>query len=208
MTKNKAGSLVALGLCMIVILACSRFGKVANEVVTKPLVEESKTFTLNGKEWNSFELDQTDVKAEFPGKPVDKTPPLPASFRAVFSSMRIHSYDEKDFQSSVTQLVPTGNRKFQVKELADTSMAAMKRQIPDLTYTLDIESESKAKYNGSFTKNGKTYDVRGCCIYKKGPDPRVWAVITLYPTDNADARTAGQRIIDSVVFKGATDECK
>ena len=122
--------------------------------------------------------------------------------------MHIHSYDEADFASSYSQLVPTGKRSFQIKELADTSMAALKKQAHDLTYTLDIKSPTNAKYNGAFTRNGKNYELRGCCIYQKAKPARVWAVITLFPKDNDDGRTASQKIIDSVVFANSSEECK
>ena len=121
--------------------------------------------------------------------------------------MKIHALDVKGFSIAGSQLNPTGKQKFTIKELADTSMAAMKKQLPDLKYTLDVSSESKAKYNGSFTKNGKTYEVRGCCLYKKTDPARVWAIITFYPNDNNDARSAGQRAIDNVSFTGGTDTC-
>ena len=87
-------------------------------------------------------------------------------------------------------------------------MTAFKRQIPDLKYDLDIRSDSNAKYNGTFTKFGKTFDLRGCCIYKKTNPARVWAILTFYPKDNPEAQAAGQRAIDSVVFNGSTEECE
>jgi len=198
---------------LAVVLGCSKLAELRNgdskaNNDTKQTGDISKTFSLAGKEWNTNELKETDIKVELPGTPADKTPPLPPSYKAVFSAMHIFSYDDKDLASSYTEMVPTGVRKWTIKELADTSMTAMKKQLPDLTYTLDVKSESNAKYNGAFTKNGKTYDVRGCCVYKKDGPARVWAVFTLIPKDNADAQTAAQRIIDSVVFKGSAETCK
>jgi hypothetical protein len=208
---NKAALFPFIILGLVTILGCGRLAQQISNDKPKTGNDGPNTFTLDGKEWNSFDLDQSDIKVDLPGQPIDKTPTssqLPPGYKEVFSSMRVHAYDEKDFGSSYTQLVPTGKRNFKIKELADTSMTALKRQAPDLTYTLDIKSETNAKYNGTFTRNGKSFDLRGCCIYKKTNPARVWAVITVYPKDNADARTAGQRIIDSVVFNGSSEECK
>ena len=209
---NKHSLLPFLILALVTVLGCGRLAKqIANdEPKTNSVESSSKSFALAGKEWKTFELDQMDITVDLPGQPSDKTPPeskMPAGTKEIFSSMRIHSYDEKDFASSYSQLVPTGKRSFTIKELADTSMTALKKQQRDLSYTLDIASPTNAKYNGTFTRNGKTYDVRGCCIFQKSP-ARVWAVITLSPQDNADGRTASERIIGSVGFKGSSEECK
>ncbi|HKP69881.1 MAG TPA: hypothetical protein VJV05_11405 [Pyrinomonadaceae bacterium] len=182
--------------------------RVSNSEPSK--ADASKSFTLSGKEWKSFDLDQMDIKVELPGQPSDKTPStsqLPAGWDQVFSSMRIHSYDEADFASSYSQLVPTGKRSFTIKELADTSMTALKKQARDLTYSLDIKSQTNAKYHGEFTRNGKSFQIEGCCIYQKSP-ARVWAVVTVFQKDNDDGRTASQRIIDSAKFAGSSEECK
>ena len=213
MERNKA-VLPLLIVGLLAVLGCSKLSQLANSESNsrtdepRPTGDISRSFSLAGKEWSSNELKDTDIKVDLPGTPADKTPPLPPSYKQVFSAMHIYSYDDKDFASSYTEMVPTGKRKFTIKELADTSMAAMKKQLPDLTYTLDVKSDSNAKYNGSFTKNGKSFDVRGCCIYKKDGSARVWAVLTLIPKDNSDAQTAGQRIIDSVSFKNSTEACK
>lgn len=213
MERNKA-VLPLLIVGLLAVLGCSKLSQLANSGSNshtddpRPTGDISRLFSLAGKEWSSNELKETDIKVDLPGAPVDKTPPLPPSFKEVFSAMHIYSYDDKDFASSYTEMVPTGKKKFTIKELGDTSMSAMKKQLPDLTYTLDVKSDSKAKYNGSFTKNGKSFDVRGCCVYKKDAPARVWAVLTLIPKDNADAQTAGQRIIDSVSFKNSTEVCK
>jgi hypothetical protein len=208
---NKAALFPFIILGLVTILGCGRLAQQISNDKPKTGNDGPNTFTLDGKEWNSFDLDQSDIKVDLPGQPIDKTPTssqLPPGYKEVFSSMRVHAYDEKDFGSSYTQLVPTGKRNFKIKELADTSMTALKRQAPDLTYTLDIKSETNAKYNGTFTRNGKSFELKGCCIYKKTNPARVWAVITVYPKDNADGRTAGERIIDSVVFNGSSEECK
>ena len=208
---NKASLIPFVILGLVTVLGCGVLkARITNE---EPKADDpaSDTFTLAGKEWRSYELDQMDIKVDLPGQPSDKSPQesqLPPGYKEIFSSMRIHAYDEKDFGSSYSQLVPTGKRKFDIKELADTSMAALKRQAPDLNYTLDIKSPSNAKYNGTFTRNGKSFELKGCCIYQKTNPARVWAVITLYPKDNADGLAASQRIIESVVFKGSSEECK
>jgi hypothetical protein len=212
--KNRSALIIVILIGLTAVLACGRFSKLANSGSDtgsdepKTLDPRAGAFTLAGKEWTSFELAQTDIKVDLPGRPSDKSPEMPQNARTIFSAMRIHAYDDKDFASSFTELVPTGSRKFEIKYLADTSMAALKKQIRDLTYTLDIRSETNAKYTGSFTRNGKNYDLRGCCVYKKGNPARVWAILTLSPKDNADAQTAGQRIIDSVVFKDSSEECR
>ena len=198
--------IAAVGLAMV--LGCGKLAELGNKVANTRTEDESRVFTLAGKEWTSFDLAQTDIRAELPGRPKDETPPISPNIKQVFSAMHIWSYDDKDFGSSFSQLVPTAKRQFKIKELADTSMGAIKKQAPDLTYTLDIRSDTNAKYNGMFTKNGKTYDLRGCCIYKIGRDARVWAVITLSPQGNADAQSASDRIIGSVVFADSSERCK
>lgn len=209
--KNKASLIPFLILGLVTILGCGRLSQQGNNVQPNAREERSDTFTLAGKEWKTFELDQTDITVDLPGQPSDKTPPdsmMPAGYREIFSAMHIHAYDDKDFGSSYTQLVPTGKRKFELKELADTSMAALKKQARDLDYTLDIKSPSNAKYNGTFTRNGKNFELRGCCVFQKTNPTRVWAVITVYPKDSDDGRTASDRIIQSVKFKGSSEECK
>lgn len=197
-------------LIFAAVLGCKQISELANKDKEKPpvITDGPKTFTLTGKEWKTYDLAGTDIKIDLPAEPKDQTPPLPASYKSVFSAMHIHSYDEMGFNSSYSELVPTGKKKFTIKELADTSMTALKRQVPDLNYTLDVRSDTNAKYNGTFTRNGKPYELRGCCIYKMGTDSRVWAVLTLYPKDNADAQTASQRIIESAVFRGSDEQCK
>ncbi len=204
---NKAALFLVIIIGLMVILACRQFTQVGNGG-SNVSNDGSRSFTLAGKEWSSYDLDQTDVKADFPGKPKDQSPQMPPNAKEIFSAMRIYAYDDKDFRSSVTELTPTGKRKWNIKDLADTSMTALKKQLPGLTYTLDIKSETNAKYHGAFTDNGKSIELRGCCVYKKADPARVWAVLTLYARDNADAQTTAQRIIDSVVFKGSPEECK
>lgn len=209
--KNKASLIPFAVLGLVTILGCGRLTQQLSNDTKTARDEGSTTFTLTGKEWKSFDLDQMDIKVDLPGEPKDKTPApsqLPPGFKEVFNSMRIYAYDEKDFGSSYTQLAPTGKRKFQIKELADTNMGAIKKQAPDLTYTLDIKSETNAKYNGTFTKNGKSFELKGCCIYQKTNPIRVWAVITVFPKDNADAQTASQRIIGSAAFNGSSETCQ
>jgi len=210
--KSKASLIPFIILGLVTILGCGRFSRQLN--TNEPKLSEEKqsnAFTLTGKEWKSFDLDGTDIKVDLPGQPADKSPQesqLPPGTKEVFSSMRINAYDEKDFGSSYSQLVPTGKRGFTIKELADTSMAALKKQARDLTYTLDIKSPTNAKYDGTFTKNGKNYELKGCVIYQKAGPARVWSVITVYPNDSTDGRTASGRIIESVVFEGSSEECK
>lgn len=208
---NNIAALIAVAILgLAAVLGCGRLTERSTNEEPRVLNEKSNSFSLIGKEWRSFDLDGMDITVDLPGPPIDKTPApsqFPPGYKEVFDSMRVHAYDEKDFGSSYTQLVPTGKRKFQIKELADTSMAALRRQARDLTYTLDITSETKAKYNGTFTRNGKKFELKGCCIYQKTNPLRVWAIITLYPENSADGRTASQRIIDSAVFRGSTEKC-
>ena len=209
--KNKASLIPFAILALLTILGCGRLTKQIGNDPPKASDGRSDTFTLAGKEWKTVDLDGIDIRVDLPGEPSDKSPQpsqLPRSYTEVFSSIRVHSYDEKDFQSSYTQLVPTGKRRFEIKELADTSMAAVKKQMRDLTYTLDIKSPTNTKLNGTFTRNGKSFELRGCCILQKGNPARVWEVLTLYPKDSADGRTASERIIQSAVFKGSSEECK
>ena len=93
-------------------------------------------------------------------------------------------------------------------KLADTGMMALKRQARDLDYKVDVKSPSNAKYSGTFTRNGKNYELRGCCIYQKSNPSRVWSVITVYPKDSSDGKEASERIINSAMFKGSSEECK
>lgn len=212
---NKASLLPFAIIALVTVLGCGKFIKQASNTEAKsdsegPPRSSSKTFSLEGKEWKSFDLDQMDMRVDLPGQPSDKTPPesmMPPGWDRVFSGMHIHAYDEGDFASSYSELIPTGKRSFTIKELADTSMTALKKQARDLTYTLDVTSPTNAKYNGSFTRNGKNYEVRGCCIYQKSDPLRVWAVVTVYPKDSSDGETASQKIIDSAVFKGSSEKC-
>ncbi len=207
---TKAKLLPVIIITVAAVLGCKQISEMANKGKEKPpeISESPKTFTLAGKEWKSYDLKDTDIKVDLPAEPKDMTPPLPASYKSVFSAMHIYSYDEMGFNSSYSELVPTGKRKFTIKELADTSMTALKRQVPDLKYELDISSDTKAKYNGTFTRNGKPYEVRGCCIYKTGSAARVWAILTLYPKDSPDGQTASSRIIESAVFRDSAEVCK
>lgn len=210
---KKASLLPFAIVALVTVLGCGRLTKELSSDAPKSNTNNqdvSKSFTLAGKEWKSVELDQMDITVDLPGQPGDKTPSeaqMPAGTKQIFSSMRIHSYDENDFQSSYSQLVPTGKRAFTIKELADTSMTALKRQARDLNYTLDVQSPTNAKYNGTFTRNGKPYEVHGCCISQKSP-ARVWAVITVFAKDNDDARSASERIIQSAKFAASTEACK
>lgn len=211
--KNRITSLFAISILLFALLGCSRLSDLTNKATNTgdvPSIDNlsSPSFSLGGKEWSNHSFENMDVTIDLPGKPSDKSPPLPPSYRVIFSAINIHAYDDKDFQSSVSQLSPTGARKFTIKELADTSLAAVKKQIPNLTYETEIKSETNAKLVGSFTRNGKNYDVRGCVIYKKPKPERVWAVITLFPKDNADAQTASARMINSVVFKDSNEKCE
>jgi hypothetical protein len=208
--RNQTSLIALVVISLLVVLGCGQLtDKIANEA-KKVDVEKSGSFSLSGKEWKRVDLDDSDISVELPGQTVDKTPPdslLPPGSKEVFSGMRIHAYDEKEFGSSYSQLEPTGKRKFTIKELADTSMAALKRQAPDLKYTLDVTSETNAKYDGTFTRNGKNFELKGCCIFKKSNPSRVWAIITVYPKDLADGKTASTRIIDSATFAGSTETC-
>lgn len=209
--KNKASIIPFAIVGFVVVLGCGRFSQQLNKSTETKPASDSSEFTLAGKEWKTFELEQMEMIVDLPGQPIDKTPPdamLPAGYKEVFSSMKIHAYDEKDFASSYTQLGLTGKKSLDIKQLGDTSMASLKRQLRDLTYTLEIQSPTNAKYDGTFTRNGKTYEVKGCCVLNKAKPSKVWAVITLFPTDSTDGRSASQRIIDSVMFGGSEEKCK
>lgn len=197
-------------ISIFLVLGCGQLTQKITNEAAKVETEKSGSFSLAGKEWKRVELANSDISVELPGQTADKTPSdsqLPPGSKDVFSGMKIHAYDEKEFGSSYSQLEPTGKRKFTIKELADTSMAALKRQARDLNYSLDVTSESKAKLSGTFTRNGLNYELRGCCIYKKTKPERVWAVITVFPKDSADGRTASERIINSATFAGSTETC-
>ncbi len=65
----------------------------------------SRDFSLEGKEWKTFELDAMDIKVDLPGGPVDKTPSaaqMPRGINQVFSAMKIKAYDQK--VSNLTEL--------------------------------------------------------------------------------------------------------
>lgn len=206
--KNKTALLPLLIIGFVAVLGCSKLTQLANNAANTAKTDDSRVFSLTGKEWSSYDLENTDIKVELPGKPKDESPPLPAAYKPFFSAMHIFSYDEKGFASSYTELVPTGKKKVEIKFMADTAMTALKRQIPDLKYTADIKSDSKAVYSGTFTRNGKAYDLRGCCLIRKNDPLCVWAILTLIPKDNADAATAAERIIGSVSFRGSDEVCK
>lgn len=208
--KNNTSIISLLLIGLIVVLGCGRWTQQITNEAPNLGSDKSDTFTLSGKEWRTHELPRSDIKVELPGEPSDKTPQssqLPPGSKEIFSGMSIHAYDEKEFGSSYSQLDPTGKRSFTIKELADTSMAALKRQARDLNYTLDVTSDTKAKYNGTFTRNGKSFELKGCCIYQKTKPFRVWAVITVYPQDHADGKAASERIIDSASFAGSSETC-
>lgn len=205
-TRNKTGLFLAVFLVAAVVLGCKQLGTKSGANDEPP----KQPVTLVN-DWKSYDLEGTDISMEFPGVPVDHSPAdtqIPAGVKNAFSSMKIYSYDSSIFSTSATELAPVGKRSFDIKFLADTSMSSLKRQLPDLQYTLDVESPTKARYNGSFSRGGKSYELRGCCVYKKADPARVWAILTLYQTDVADASQASQRVIDSVTFKGATESCK
>src|ERR1051325_3020264 len=122
--KNKIGMSLVTMVGFAVVLGCGKLTELANKTANTRTDDAPKEFTLAGKEWKSYNLEQTDIKVELPGAPSDKTPSeslMPAGYKQIFSSMRIWSYDEKGFQSSYTQLVPSGKKKWTIKELADTS---------------------------------------------------------------------------------------
>ncbi len=214
---NKVNLFLVLFLCLASALACNKFTELvknaSNSSETKN-TEKTKLpateFSLEGKEWKFYDIKGTDISIEMPGEPIDRSPKpeqLPPSYKADFSGIHVSALDDRGLSIAASQLDPTGKRKFTIKELADTSMQAMKRQLPDLKYELEVSSETKAKYTGTFTKNGKEYDVRGCCLYKKTDPLRVWAIITYFDKTNGDARTAAQGAIDGVKFVGGTDAC-
>jgi len=215
--KNRINIVLIVSVCLASSLACNKFTELvknaSNSSETKNTEKTrlpSAEFSLEGKEWKFSDIKGTDISIEMPGEPIDRSPKpeqLPPSYKAIFSGMHISALDERGLSIAASQLDPTGKRKFTIKELADTSMQAMKRQLPDLKYELEVTSETKAKYTGTFTKNGREYDVRGCCLYKKADPLRVWAIITYFDKTNGDARTAAQRAIDGVKFAGGTDTC-
>jgi hypothetical protein len=208
MMTNKAGMFLIAVVGLVVVLGCGKLTELVKEAANDSNANQLKRSDPAAREWKRFDLADTDISVETPGKPGDRSSPMFGIYREVFSAMHVYSYDEKDFTVGMTELVPTGKRKFTIKELADTSMAAAKKQAPDLTYTLDIQSDTKARYNGSFTRKSRTFEVRGCCIYQKTDPKRVWAVVAIYAADSADAQAASQRIIESASFKGSSEECE
>ena len=209
--KNKASLVAFLVLGLVSVLGCGQLQEKFIESLPKETESSPKGFSLAGKEWKTFELDGMEIKVDLPGDPSDKTPSasqMPLGASEVFSAIKIHAYDEKDFGSSYSQLNPTGKQKLQLKELADTSMAAIKKQAPDLKYRLEMKSAATARYIGSFSRSGKSFELRGCCVYQKSKPERVWSVITVFEKDNADGQTASKRIIESVTFKDSSETCQ
>lgn len=214
---NRINLILVVGLCLASALACNKFTELvknaSNSTETKNTEKTklpSTEFSLEGREWKFYDIKGTDISIEMPGEPIDRSPKpeqIPPSYKEVFNAMHISALDDRGLSIAASQLDPTGKRKFTIKELADTSMMAMKKQLPNLKYELEVVSETKAKYNGTFTKNGKEYYVRGCCLYKKTDPLRVWAIITYFDKTNGDARTAAQRAIDGVKFAGGADTC-
>lgn len=207
LNTRRLGTLSALVALLLVVLGCSKLTELANKSANSNTTEPKST-ALSDREWKSYDIANTDITVELPGTPKDITPPLPPPYKPFFSAMHISSLDAKDFQSSYSELIPTGKKKWGIKDLADTTMVAMKRQLSDLTYTTETKSDTNARVSGAFTKAGKSYVVSGCVVYKKDDPARVWAVISLYPKDSTDGQTAAQRIIQSVVFKNSTENCK
>ncbi|HMT08684.1 MAG TPA: hypothetical protein PKA82_11825 [Pyrinomonadaceae bacterium] len=195
---NKLNLFLVVFLCLASALACSKFTELAKnaansvekETKDSPKLPSGGPFTLEGKDWKFYDISGTDIKIELPGEPKDKSPKpeqLPPGYKEIFSAMHISALDDGGFSVAASQLDPTGKR--------------------NLKNTLDTSSDTKAKYTGSFTKNGKDYEVGGCCLYKKTDPSRVWAIITIVPNGNADARTAADRALKNVTFSGGTDTC-
>jgi hypothetical protein len=213
--KNKA-AIIAAVLVAFAVLGCGQLSekltgkKPSSSSPSSGPMPSSGEFSLDDKDWKRHDLAKTDIAIELFSEPKDELSDpskIPAGTRSVFSAMSLHSLDDGEFRSSYTQLTPAGKLNVPIKQLADTSMASLKRQIPGLTYTLDLKSDTNAKYNGSFSRNGKEFEVKGCCIQQKGANPRVWAVVTIFPKDNADGRTASERIINSAQFKDSSETC-
>ncbi len=214
---NRINLILLVVLCFVFALACNKFTELvknaSNSTETKN-TEKTKLpateFSLEGREWKFYDIKGTDISIEMPGEPIDRSPrpdQIPPSYKEVFSGLHVSALDDRGLSIAAMQLDPTGKRKFKIKELADKSMQAMKRQLPNLKYELEVVSETKAKYTGSFSKNGQEHIVRGCCLYKKSDPSRVWAIITYYYKENADAATAAQQAIDGAKFAGGTDSC-
>ncbi len=201
--------MVILGL--VVVLGCGQLQKQISDKLPTAIDDSSPNFSLAGKEWKTFDLESMDISVELPGEPADRSPAasqLPPGSKAIFEAVKIHAYENKDFTSSYSQLELTGKQKFEIKDLADKAMTAIRNQARDLKYTVDVTSDSKAKYDGTFSRNGKVFEVKGCCIYQKTKPERVWSVITVAPQGNADAQTASQRIINSATFASSSDTCQ
>lgn len=201
--KNKGALVIVIAIGLIAALSCRQWLQNSNNS------NAPGTANVITKQWDSYDLPGTDVKVDLPAQPKDHSPTLPPpGIKEVFSNIHIYAYDEKEFSAGITELVPAVKRKWTIKDLADTSMASVKKQLTDLTYTVDVRSDTNAKYNGTFRRNGKTFELRGCCVYKPTKPARIWAVITFYPKDSADLENAGQKVIDSVVFKDTSEECE
>jgi len=203
--QNKTISFLVIIFGLLAISACRQQPQPANNA---PSPRDETSYKETGKEWRSFALEETDIKVDLPGAPADRSAQVPIDYRNAFNTWHLYAYDDKDLSVAVLELVPNGKRIWQMKDLPEVCMTALKRGARGLNFTSDIKSETNAKYNGTFTRNGKIFDVRGCCVYKKGRDQRAWAVMTSSPQDNEDARSAAQRAIDSIVFKGSSEKCK
>lgn len=216
MNKNNLGLILAISIVVGFGLACSRFSQMVNNAASNSGNSNTQspkigTFSLADKAWNTYDLENTDIKIDLPAKPSDKSPTdaqLPPSYKEFFSGIHVHALDYVDFSVGSSELVPTKKRKFTLKELADTAMTAMKRQLPDLKYNVDIKSDSNAKYTGTFTKGPRNFELRGCAVYKKSDPARMWAIIAFYDKTNEDARTAAERSTKSVIFKDSAEKCE
>ncbi|MBV9214792.1 MAG: hypothetical protein JO053_01340 [Acidobacteria bacterium] len=203
MTRAKGAAYAAAVSLFFAVIGCSKLTELANKA------SNSNTQPQAGKTWVSYDLASTDMHAELPGPPKDESPALPEAYKAFYTAMHIYAYDAKDFQSSFTELVSTGKKKFEIKTLADTSMTVMKKQLTDLDSTVDVRSPTNAHVSGSFTKGGKNLELTGCVVYKKGANPeKVWSIFALYPKDSPDLKTQAERIVASASFKDSTESCK
>lgn len=144
--KNRAAILAAV-VVIFSVLGCGQLSeklggkKSSSSSPSSGPMPSSGEFSLDGKDWKRHELAKTDIAIDLPGEPKDELSDpskIPAGTRAVFSSMSLYSFDDGEFRSSYTQLTPAKKANVPIKQLADTSMASLKRQIPGLTYTLDI----------------------------------------------------------------------
>ena len=78
---NKAALLSSLTILVLVVLGCGRLSELSNDKI-KTDDKGSGSFALAGKEWKSYDLENTDIKVELPGAPSDNPTASTVNFNA------------------------------------------------------------------------------------------------------------------------------